>query len=90
MARRNPSKRYLLCISSLGYEVSLDVWKVYRQLSDEWAESHEMVRVIDNTADDFLFPASHFVPIDIAPAVERKIKASAKKLANQPTQAAAT
>ncbi len=90
MARRTSSKRYLLCVSSLGYEVSLDVWKVYRQLPDDWAEAHEMVRVIDNTGDDYLFPAPYFVPIEIEPAVERRIKASARKGISRAARAAAT
>lgn len=90
MARRISPKRSLLCVSSLGHEVSLDVWKVYRQLPDDWAEKHDMVRVIDNTAEDYLFPASYFVRIEIEPGVERRIKASARKQASSAARAAAT
>jgi|EndMetStandDraft_9_1072997.scaffolds.fasta_scaffold420108_1 hypothetical protein len=79
MAKPAHPNRYLLCVSSLGVEVSLDVWKVYRQLPDDWAESHEMVRVIDNTGEDYLFPASHFMPIQIEPAMERRIRSSVRK-----------
>jgi hypothetical protein len=78
MAKQARPKRYLLCVSSAGVEISLDVWKVYRQLTDEWSESHNMVRVIDNTGEDYLFPASHFMPIQIEPAMERRIRSSAQ------------
>jgi hypothetical protein len=79
MAKQARPKRYLLCVSSAGVEASLDIWKVYRQVPDEWAESHDMVRVVDNIGDDYLFPASHFMPIQIEPAMERRIRSSVGK-----------
>jgi hypothetical protein len=77
MPKRTP-KKYVLSVSSTGHEVSLDVWKVYRQLEDDWAAEHDMVRVIDNTNEDYLFPARFFTPIELEPTVERRIKAAAR------------
>jgi hypothetical protein len=91
MAKRTSPRQYLLCVSTKGYEVSLDVWKVYPQLPDEWAESHQMVRVVDNTDEDYLFPAAHFMPIKIEASIEKRIQAKARKPGSRkPSRAAAT
>lgn len=60
-----PKQRYFLCISDGGYSASLLVRTIYRGLSDPEAESHGMLRVIDESGEDYLFPASLFVPIEV-------------------------
>jgi hypothetical protein len=56
---------FVLCIDNTGYQASLDVRKVYRAMSDPEAEGHGLVRVIDEDDEDYLFPASLFVPIEV-------------------------
>src|SRR3954467_15805877 len=52
--------RYAMCIKNRGYPTSLDVRKVYRVLPDSSAERSRMVRVIDETGEDYLYPAAYF------------------------------
>ncbi len=56
---------YVLCIENRGYEVSLEPRKVYQTLSDSEAEKHGFLRVIDESGEDYLLPATHFVPIQL-------------------------
>jgi hypothetical protein len=67
---------YLLCVNNEGYTASLQVRTVYRGVSDPDAESHGMLRVIDESGEDYLFPASLFVPIEV-PAEAAKAFAGA-------------
>jgi hypothetical protein len=60
--------RYVMCVNNTGYEVSLAERKVYRVLEDAWGEEHQMLRVIDETGDDYLFEADRFVPVSLTPA----------------------
>jgi hypothetical protein len=53
--------RYLLCVSNKGHEASLIPMKVYKQISDSKSERNEMVRVIDEDGEDYVFPARMFV-----------------------------
>lgn len=58
---------YVLCIDNGGYPESLEVRKVYSVLPDEKAAARNYLRVIDETGEDYLYPAKHFVHIQIPP-----------------------
>jgi hypothetical protein len=59
------TSQFVLCVRSGGYKASLEPRKVYRVLSDPRAERESLLRVIDESGDDYLFPASLFVRIDL-------------------------
>ena len=63
MTHRKP--RYLLCVKNAGYEASLERRKVYRALANSKAESHGLVRVLDESGEDYLYPADFFVAIEL-------------------------
>jgi hypothetical protein len=62
---------YVLCLDHGGYEASLEPRKVYRALPDPSAEAHGLIRVVDESGEDYLFPASLFVPIAVPAEAER-------------------
>ena len=57
------SSGYLLCIENSGYAASLELKKVYRQITDAVAHERQMVRVEDESGEDYLYPARFFVPV---------------------------
>jgi hypothetical protein len=57
--------RFVLCIDSGDYGVSLETRKVYRVVADRSAESRALLRIVDETGEDYLFPRSLFVPIEV-------------------------
>ena len=63
---------FVVCARNEGYAASLEVRKVYRVLPDPEAEAHGMLRVVDESAEDYLFPAGLFVPVSI-PARAAKV-----------------
>lgn len=56
---------FVLCIRSDGYEASLEIRKVYRTIPDVAASQRALVRVIDESGEDYLYPAEFFVPITV-------------------------
>ena len=56
---------YALCIKNRGYSATLEVRKVYRLLPDPLAEKRRLVRVVDESGEDYLYPAGFFVPIEV-------------------------
>ncbi len=64
----NDTHRFVLCIKNRGYAASLQVRSVYQAMSDPEAESHGMLRIVDESGEDYLFPAGLFVPIEIPEA----------------------
>lgn len=63
--------RYLLCIDNEGYRASLELRKVYQGIGDPEAEARGLVRVIDESGDDYSYPASFFVPIEVPERAQR-------------------
>jgi hypothetical protein len=53
----------VLCIDNEGYELDLEPWGVYEVVSDESLEADDL-RVIDETGEDYIYPASYFVSAD--------------------------
>lgn len=64
---RKPHKSTsVVCVSNRGYAVSLEPRKVYEALPDEEAATHHQVRVIDESGEDYLYPESLFVAINLS------------------------
>jgi len=64
------SGKFVLCLSDGGYPESLEIRKVYRLLPDAKALSHGMLRVIDESGEDYLYPEDLFVPIELPTAAK--------------------
>lgn len=57
---------YVMCIDTGDYLTSLTLHKVYKVLPDVRAEHHGQIRVLDDSAEDYLFTAAWFVPVELS------------------------
>jgi hypothetical protein len=65
---------FVICINNESNPASLILGKVYRRIPDAEAESHNMLRVIDedkSEPDGYLYPASMFAAIELPEAAKR-------------------
>lgn len=69
------SKQFALCLENTGNEASLILGKVYRILPDARAENDDLVRIIDESGEDYLFARSQFALVEFPQSVRRKILA---------------
>ncbi|MGI8910182.1 MAG: hypothetical protein ACR2JR_06465 [Rubrobacteraceae bacterium] len=53
----------VICVSNDGYELDLELWQVYEMVPDNNLEPDDL-RVIDETGEDYIYPASYFVTIE--------------------------
>jgi len=67
-------RRYVICIRNDDYPASLELRKLYVVLEDEFAAEHRMIRVIDESGEDYLYPDSYFLPVDLPAAIERTLR----------------
>ena len=70
------TKQFVVCLKNKGYEVSLEPRKIYQVLPDPGAAKHRQVRVIDESGDNYLYPASYFTPIELPQPVRKAVLAS--------------
>ena len=69
------AKPFALCIDNTNYQASLILGKVYRVLPDPRAAKDDLVRIVDESREDYLYHRGHFVFVDFPPAVKKKILA---------------
>lgn len=65
--------RFAVCIKDTDYPASLELYKIYRILPDDEAAKDGDIRVIDESGEDYLYPADYFVVIDVPKTVEQAI-----------------
>jgi len=69
------TKPFALCVDNTDDKASLIPGKVYRVLTDPRAAKDDLVRIVDESGEDYLYHKSHFVFVDFPPAVKKKIRA---------------
>jgi hypothetical protein len=77
MPKRPAAIRVVVCLKNDGYPASLEVRKLYRVLPDPKAASHQMIRVIDESGEDYLYPADFFAPVDLPKEIVRALELAA-------------
>jgi hypothetical protein len=55
----------LICVNNEGFPASLEVRKVYEALPDPAGTARGFVRIIDESGEDYLYPADRFVAVDL-------------------------
>lgn len=68
--------KFVACVRNEGYEASLGLRKIYQTISDISAERHELVKVIDESGEDYLYPRNFFLPIKLPKAMEKALFAA--------------
>jgi hypothetical protein len=68
---------FVVCVRNEGYEVALELRKIYQVISDTAAQRHDLLRVIDESGEDYLYPQDFFLPIELPKALEKAVLAAA-------------
>jgi hypothetical protein len=66
--------QFAVCLNNEGYKASLEVGKIYRVIADEEASANGLLRVIDESGEDYAFSASRFHLIAVPKPVEEVLK----------------
>ena len=61
--------RFSVCVQHTDFEVSLELHKIYRVLTDDEAEKVGLLRVTDESGEAYLYPETYFVAIDLPEAL---------------------
>ncbi len=74
--RRRKRGRYLVCVRNQGYEASLELRKLYPIVPDRKAARHGLVRVVDESGEDYLYPEDFFVAVVLPKAIDKALSVS--------------
>ncbi|MBU1753409.1 hypothetical protein KKG56_06095 [bacterium] len=71
MNQYHSETQFVVCIRNEGYPASLELRKIYQRVFDARTTEHQLVRVIDESGEDYLYPADCFVSIKLPQPVEK-------------------
>jgi hypothetical protein len=76
------SKQFVICIDNSEYPASLELHKIYTVLPDGKAAEDDLIRVVDESGEDYLYSAKRFVsvelPIQVRQSIIRKVRETTK------------
>ena len=67
---KGSSAQFVICIRNEGYPASLEPRKIYQELPDRDASRAKLIRIIDESGEDYLFPGEFFIPLELSKDVE--------------------
>ena len=67
---------FVVCLNNEGYKASLEVGKLYRFIPDKEAEAEGLLRVVDESGEDYAFDANRFHPVNLPSTVEKTLLAA--------------
>ena len=74
---KTQAKQLVVCVENDGYAVSLEKRKIYVALRDAAADKHRMLRIVDESGEDYLYPQTLFRSITLPGSVRKAILAAA-------------
>jgi len=71
--KRRRDAQFAVCIDNEGYKASLELGKLYRVLPDKDAQAHGLVRVIDESGEDYAYSSNRFHSMKLPSIIERAL-----------------
>ncbi len=70
-------RRHVVCVANEGYPASLERRKIYIALADATAERSGMIRVVDESGEDYLYPKEFFAELKVTAKLAKALATSA-------------
>lgn len=64
---------FVVCVRNDGYEVALELRKIYQVIPDTSAERHRLLKVVDESGEGYLYQQSFFLPIELPEGLEKAV-----------------
>ena len=71
--REKESARFAVCLNNSGYKASLELHKIYRIIPDEDASADGDIRIVDESGEDYLYPAEWFAALRLPQPVKQSL-----------------
>ena len=68
--------RFVVCLTNRGHRDSLVLRRLYPVFPDAAAEKHGLLRIVDESGEDYLYPKRYFAEVELSKSTERKLAAA--------------
>ncbi len=72
--RRQKTEGFAVCLRNAGYAASLETRKLYPVLRDPDAEANDLIRLIDESGEDYVYPARLFQKLTLPAELQRALR----------------
>jgi hypothetical protein len=76
MTQENLNSQFVVCVDNSESEASLEFGKIYRVIPDADAEKEGLLRIIDESGEDYGFAASRFYHVQLPAQLEQMLSVS--------------
>lgn len=80
----------VICVANEGNEVSIQLWRVYKTLRDDDARAEGLVRIIDESGEDYLFPEESFAAIELPKEIQKPFERAVRQQRRAATASTST
>jgi hypothetical protein len=77
MNKKDSQPQFVICLKNEDYPASLELRKIYQVIVDEKAAKHNLIRVIDESGEDYLYPVAYFASIKLPKEVKAALLSAA-------------
>lgn len=67
---------FVICMNNEGYSASLELHKIYGVADVLPNDPSEYIRIVDESGEDYLYPAEWFEPVHLGSSLEARIMRS--------------
>ena len=64
---------FVVCVNNFEYPASLELHKIYKVVSDSEVEADGELRIVDESGEDYIYPAAWFVAVKLPVAARESI-----------------
>lgn len=72
--RQLKSTQYAVCVHNVGFEAALEVMKLYAVIDDADAEANDLIRVVDESGEDYVYPSHMFQRLNLPAEVQQALR----------------
>jgi len=73
-ASRRKKQGFAVCLRNAGYSASIEVRKLYAFLDDPDAEANNLIRIVDESGEDYIYPAGMFQKLVLPAEIQRALR----------------
>ena len=73
-SRRIKTRGFAVCMRNEGFVTSLEVRKLYAVVEDSDAEANDLIRIIDESGEDYVYPARLFLRLTLPNEIQRALR----------------
>jgi hypothetical protein len=83
MVAKVQTRQSVVCVKNEGYAASLEKHKLYVMLRDPSAQKHGLLRIVDESGEDYRYPKSFFHAIRLPISLKKAVLAPARRPRNE-------